>query len=322
MVFFSVQASPSDANSWLRFAAQCEAAGFDALLTADHPGSDASPFVALASASAVTASIGLGSYVSNTGVREPILLAADVATLDVVSNGRARLGLGAGHTPAEWHAIGRERPDVQGRVERCMAVARAVRALLDGETVTSESPWLGVREARLVEPRPVQARIPMTIGTANSRLLRWAGAHADVVGLTGFGRTLADGHRHEARWSSKQIEAQLQQVAEGAAGRDTPPVLEALVQSVIVTDDIEAATAQQANRLGLSVPELLAAPFVLIGTEDEIIASIRRHQRRWGITRYVVREDAVEAIAPILTEIKTAVQPDAVTPGERSQDAL
>ncbi|MFI7079607.1 LLM class flavin-dependent oxidoreductase [Micromonospora sp. NPDC049903] len=80
-----------------------------------HPGSAASPFVALAAAAAVTSTIGPGSYVSNAVVREPILLAADVATLDLVSGGRARLGLSAGHAPGEWETIGRPRPDVAGR---------------------------------------------------------------------------------------------------------------------------------------------------------------------------------------------------------------
>jgi probable F420-dependent oxidoreductase len=305
MTIFSVQASPSDASGWLRLAVECEEAGFGALLTADHPGSDASPFVALAAAAAVTSSIALGSYVSNAAVREPILLATDIATLDLVSNGRARLGLGAGHTPAEWHAIGKDRPDVRGRVQRCLAVAQAVRALLAGQTVTSDDPQLAIREARLVEPRPVQARIPLTIGTANSRMLRWAGAHADVVGLTGFGRTLADGHRHETRWGSAQIEAQLQHVADGAAGRKKRPELEALVQSVVVTNNVEAAAAERAERLGLSVPELLAAPFVLMGTEEEILSAIDHHERRWGITRYVVRQEAIDAITPIIARLNT-----------------
>ncbi|WP_418607684.1 LLM class flavin-dependent oxidoreductase [Georgenia sp. SUBG003] len=99
MVSVTVQALPRDAASWLDLAREVEARGFDALTTADHPGSIASPFVALAAAGAVTSRIGLGSYVTNGGVREPQHVAADVATLDVVSGGRARLGLGAGHTP-------------------------------------------------------------------------------------------------------------------------------------------------------------------------------------------------------------------------------
>jgi probable F420-dependent oxidoreductase len=300
MAIFSVQAQPTDAASWLDLARRVEAAGFDALFAADHPGACASPFVALAAAAAVTSTLGLGSYVSNAGVREPILLATDVATLDVVSGGRARLGLGAGHTPAEWRAVGRERPDVARRVRRCVAVAEAVRDLLAGTEVTVDTPDLVAHAARLTAPRPVQDRVPLTMGTANSTLLRWAGAHADVVGLTGFGRTLADGHAHDVRWLADQIEAQLAHVAAGAAGRSAPPALEALVQGVTVTDDAEAAAASIAADTGLSVADLLATPFVLIGTADEIVTAVAQHQRRWGITRFVVRAGAVDALAPVL----------------------
>ncbi|MEV0154560.1 LLM class flavin-dependent oxidoreductase [Micromonospora sp. NPDC050686] len=306
MITFSVQAQPTDAASWLDLARRVEAAGYDALSVADHPGSCASPFVALAAAAAVTSRIGLRSYVSNAGVREPILLAADVATLDVVSGGRAGLGLGAGHTPAEWRAVGRERPDVAGRVRRGLAVAEAVRALLAGEEVTVDSPDLVARSARLDKPRPVQRRIPFTLGTSNSTMLRWAGAHADVVGLAGFGRTLADGHRHEARWRADQIEAQLDQVAAGAAGRAEPPALEALVQTVVVTDDAGAVAAERAAEVGLTGPELLATPFVLIGSADEIVAAVREHRRRWGVTRFVVREAAVEPLIPVLDRLRAA----------------
>lgn len=292
MTIFSLQAQPVDATSWLDLAREAEAAGFDALLAADHPGAVASPFVALSAAAAVTSTLGLGSYVSNAGVREPILLAADVATLDVISGGRARLGLGAGHTPAEWRAVGRTRPDVPGRVRRCIAVAEAVRDLLDGREVTVDTAELAADAARLTAPRPVQPRIPLTIGAANSQLLLWAGAHADVVGLTGFGRTLADGHRHDVRWRSQDIEAQLALVADGSRGRADPPQLETLVQQFTVTDDAEQAASETAQRCGLTPAELLATPFVLIGTKEEIISAVREHERRWGITRFVVRKDA------------------------------
>ncbi|MFF5171959.1 LLM class flavin-dependent oxidoreductase [Micromonospora sp. NPDC000089] len=303
MTTFSLQSTPADAASWLDLARRAESAGFAALLAADHPGAVTSPFVALAAAASVTSTIELGSYVSNLGVREPLLLATDVATLDLVSGGRARLGVGAGHTPAEWHAVGRERPDVAGRVRRCVAVAEAVRALLDGATVTVDSADLVTRDARLDSPRPVRERIPLTMGTANSTLLRWAGAHADVVGLTGFGRTLADGHAHDVRWRPDQIEAQLACVAAGAAGRSDPPALEALVQQVVVTDDAEAVAAEHAKELGLTVAELLATPFVLIGTADEIVAAVAEHERRWGVTRFVVRRDALDPLTPVLARL-------------------
>ncbi|BEL12808.1 LLM class F420-dependent oxidoreductase [Actinoplanes sichuanensis] len=297
MTTFALQAQPADAASWLALARRAEAAGFDTLQAADHPGSCAAPYVALAAAAAVTSRITLGAYVANAGIREPLLLAADIATLDVVSGGRARAGLGAGHTPAEWLAVGRERPDVQARVDRCLAVAAAVRALLDGETVTVHTPQLDVQDARLDKPRPVQDRVPLLLGTSNARMLRWAGAHADIIGMSGLGRTLADGHQHDVRWRPDQIDAQIEQVRQGVEGRDSPPpALEALVQVMTITDDAESVATPLASEFGMSVSDLLAAPYVLIGTAAEIRASIERHEKRWGITRYAVRTPAFEAV--------------------------
>ncbi|GAA1586403.1 LLM class flavin-dependent oxidoreductase [Actinoplanes couchii] len=295
MTAFALQAQPTDAASWLELARRAEAAGFDTLQAADHPGSCAAPHVALAAAAAVTSRIRLGAYVANAGIREPLLLATDVATLDVVSGGRAFLGLGAGHTPAEWRAVGLERPDVAGRVDRCLGVADAVRKLLAGETVTADTPHLRLSDARLDKPRPVQDRIPLLLGTANTRMLRWAGTHADVVGLTGFGRTLADGHQHDARWRLDQIDRQVEAVRSGTGS----PALESLVQVVEITDDAEAVAAPHAEEIGMSVSDLLEVPFVLIGAVAEIRSAIVRHEKRWGITRYAVRTPAFEAVEAI-----------------------
>jgi probable F420-dependent oxidoreductase len=306
MVSLSLVAKPHDAVSWTTLARRCEAAGFDALLAADHPGTTASPFVALGAAAAVTERIGLGSYVPHAGVREPLLLASDVATLDVVSGGRARLALGAGHTPVEWEMLGSHRPDVAGRVRRFLAVAEACRALLAGDEVTVDGPDLRATAARLDFPRPVQPRVPFTFGGGNSTLLRWAGEHADVVGLSGLGRTKADGHHHETRWRTEEIDRQVALVEQGAAGRAAAPVREALVQRVEVTDDAEAAAHRLAEQVGCTAAEVLAAPYVWIGTESEIVAALAAYERRWGITRYAVFEQALDAVEPLLTRLRAA----------------
>ncbi|WP_418607682.1 LLM class flavin-dependent oxidoreductase [Georgenia sp. SUBG003] len=99
-----------------------------------------------------------------------------------------------------------------------MAVVRAVQGLLAGEEVSVDSARLTVHRARLDAPRPVQDRIPLTVGTSNSRLLRFAGEHADVVGLSGLGRTLADGHMHAVRWTTEVVDRQVALVAEGGGG--------------------------------------------------------------------------------------------------------
>ncbi|GAA2641538.1 LLM class flavin-dependent oxidoreductase [Paractinoplanes durhamensis] len=278
MVTFSLQAQPTAAADWTDLARRAEEIGFAALYVADHPGACASPFVALAAAAAVTSRLRLGSYVSNAGVREPILLAADVATLDVVSGGRAVLGLGAGHTPAEWAAVGKQRPGVRGRVDHCIEVAERTRAILAGDGLT--------------KPRPVQEPVPLLIGGGNTRLLAWAAEHADLIGLSGLGRTLPDGHSHTTRWAIDQIDAQV-----GLCG-DKPT--EALVQRFLITDDAARSYAEWAIEMEEKEADLAAGPFVFAGTQDEIIAKLRDVERRWGITRFAVRLPAIDAIPGIL----------------------
>ena len=106
----SLQGRAASPIEWLALAREADRSGFESLYVADHPGTCAAPFVALAAAAAVTDRIKLGTCVVNAGLWEPVPLAMEVATLDMVSGGRAVLGLGAGHTPAEWAMRGRSMP--------------------------------------------------------------------------------------------------------------------------------------------------------------------------------------------------------------------
>lgn len=298
MATFALQVSPENASEWLETARRAESAGFTTFYVSDHPGYGPSPFVALAAAAAVTSTIQLGSYVVNAGVREPILLADDVATLDLISGGRAILGLGAGHTPAEWAAIGRVRPDVSGRVERFIAVAEATTALLAGEEVTVDVPELTALKAKLDGPRRVREKIPLLFGGGNARLLRWAAEHADLIGLSGLGRTLPDGHSHEVRWRGHEIDEQV----ELAGGK---PV-EALVQHIEITEDAGAVWAAKAQEAEIPESELRESPYMLIGTADEIVAAVAEHKRRWGIERYAVRRPALDLLVPLMPRLAVA----------------
>jgi len=144
------------------------------------------------------------------------------------------------------------------------------------------------------------------VGGGNPALLRWGGAHADAVGLSGLGRTLSDGHAHTVSWSAAQLDTQVALVREGAAGAGVaPPALEALVQDVVLTDDREAAARPIAHEADLSVENLLAVPYVLIGTIDQIVEQLRDMRERWGITRWVVRTDALDVAEQVLVALQS-----------------
>jgi hypothetical protein len=122
--------------------------------------------------------------------------------------------------------------------------------------------------------------------------------------LTGLGRTLADGHSHAVSWSAEQVDAHVGHVHRGAETVDAAaPVLKALVQQVIVTDDREAAAADLADELELPVADLLAVPYLWIGSIPEIVEQLHTARARWGITRCVVRPPALNAATNILNAL-------------------
>jgi len=300
-ISFALQAGLSEAVEWSTLARNAEKAGFEAFLVADHPGVTASPFVALATAAAATSRIALGTYVANLGVRDPLQLASDVATLDVVSRGRARLGVGAGHTPAEWTTTGRPYPTPEQRITRLIEATEVVQRVLAGETVTFRGVEIETNEAALHAPRPLQAHVPLLVGGNHRRLLEFAGAHADMVGIAGLGRTLEDGHQHTVRWSEADVDRTIATIREGARARPSPPSIDALVQHVEVTHDRQGA-AQRLVQLvpNLSPADALACPYVLIGSEAELAAEVRSHRERWGIDRFTVRADAFDVAARLI----------------------
>ena len=297
----SVQASPRDRASWLALAVDVEGAGFDGLYVSDHPGSGPAPLVALAAAAAVTERIQLGTCVLNAGVWDPLALASEVATLDVLSGGRAVLGVGAGHTPQEWVSIGRPYPSPGARVDRMVELVDATQALLRGETVSRRGRHFTLIDAVLADPRPVRDRVPLMVGGNGTRVLRFAAQQADVVGVTGLGRTLADGHRHEVDWSQAGLARIVEIVRSAAEESSRRPQIEALVQHVEITDDLRAAAARlTAHVPGASIDDLLHAPFVWIGTVEEIRENLEEHRSSLGIERYMVRAPAITQVRNII----------------------
>jgi probable F420-dependent oxidoreductase len=299
---FVLQAFDADLRA---IAARTESAGLDGVAVADHPGTTWSPFVALASAAAATDRLGIGTAVINSGVRDPLDIAVDAATLQTISAGRLTLGLGAGHTPSEWSQIGRARPSPSARIDRFEEVVRAVVALLAGDTVTTQGNHVSLTGARLQVNLPVAPKL--LVGGGNRRLVRLGCEFADVVELAGIGRTLPDGHHHEPRWSPAQVDSAVAAFESGCDASARRPTLGALVQHVDVTDDAEAALRRYLDQVGNVVPaemmpsveDALECPYVLVGTVEELLGKLRRLHDRWGFTRFTVRtlEPAAELVS-------------------------
>ena len=145
----------------------------------------------------------------------------------------------------------------------------------------------------------------MLVGGNGPQVLRLGGRAADIVSITGSGRTLDDGHHHEVDWTEAAIDKRVAIVRDAAGAR--PPVLDALVQHVRITSDRERAARQVAEHVtGASARDILGAPYVLVGTLDEIAEELMRHHERWGFTSYVVRVDAVDTASALIDQFRRA----------------
>jgi probable F420-dependent oxidoreductase len=134
------------------------------------------PFLALAWAGAVAPSLKLGTSVVVAPLRNPVLLAKQVASLDYLSGGRVLLGLGAGWMGEEFSMIS---GGFEDRGSRLVEMVELMRALWSGETVDFHGKFWQVSGAQMY-PLPAQGKVPIAFGGHTDAALRRVARIADA----------------------------------------------------------------------------------------------------------------------------------------------
>jgi probable F420-dependent oxidoreductase len=285
-------------------ARRAEDLGFDIVQAADHLDDVLPPLVSLATVAGATSSLRVGTLVLNNDLRHPVVLAREAAALDLLSDGRLELGVGAGHGETEYRSAGIPFDRAGVRIDRLGESLAVLDGLLRGEEVTHAGTHYAVTGAT-VFPRPVQApRPPVLVGGGGRRVLALAARRADVVGLTGTGPTRADGRNHvPSHWAPAAVDEQVAHVrAEAAAAGRPRPELHALVQVVTVTDDRRSALEAVHRHLPeLSIEDLEGTPFLLVGSVAAIVEQLQAARERWGLSYVTVRDE--DAIAPVVARL-------------------
>jgi F420-dependent oxidoreductase-like protein len=177
-------------------ATTAERAGFDSVFVMDHfyqlpnigPRTDPmlEAYSVLSGIAARTSKVRVGALVTGVTYRNPALLAKTVTTLDVVSSGRAILGIGAAWYQDEHNGYGFEFPPVGERLSRLEEAVKICRAMFTQEEATFEGRFYQVRGA-LNSPRPVQKGGPpiMIGGGGEQRTLKFVAQHADMCNIFG-----------------------------------------------------------------------------------------------------------------------------------------
>ena len=252
-----------DAAPLLRLAEKAEALGFDSVWVGDsvlaRPRHE--PLTLLAAVAGRTSRVNLGTAVLVVPLRNPVLLAHQIATLDQVSDGRVLLGVGAGidapNVRAEFEAGG---APFDKRFGRMLESVRLMRALWTGEPVSWDGRWK-VEGGRLA-PKPVQpGGPPMWGGGSAPASLTRAARHFDGWFPTGPNDATVWG----AKWASVKEQAT-------AAGRDAGVMTGALYLTLAVADSAEKAEANLVaylnNYYGALGPKMRASEACYAGPPD------------------------------------------------------
>jgi probable F420-dependent oxidoreductase len=279
------------AADWTAKARRAEALGYASLVVPDTVGRTPSPLPALAVAAAVTSRLRVGPYVLANDYRNPVLLARECATLDVLTAGRFELGLGAGRPNAgdDYRKLGLSLDPPGTRVDRLTEALSIVKRLLGGETVSFGGRYYQVESAEAF-PRPIQQpRPPILVAAAAPRLLALAAREADIVAVAG--------RPDEPEASIKQKIEQLRQ----AAGERFEQ-LELNVNLMAVGQDIHP---QALAYLGLTADQVRGSdsPFLLLGGLDEMCARLLTRRRTLGYSYVLVSEAFMESFAPVVAAL-------------------
>jgi len=300
----NVRTAASQAE-WADKARKVEALGYAVLLVPDHLAELLAPLPALAAAAAATTRLRVGTAVLNNDFRHPALLAREAATLDLLSDGRLELGLGAGHMRSEYEQAGLAFDPGATRVERLGEAVVILKRLLEGESVTFAGRHYRVT-GHSIHPRPVQRpRPPVFIGGNAPRLLALAAREADIVGLTGIAFRHGGKEPDVSDFRAAVVDERVRLVRETAADRFDRLELTALVQRVVVTDDRRKAAEELATGrwARLTPDEILASPFALVGTADQMVDDLRARRERWGISYVMTHEPFMDALAPVVARL-------------------
>lgn len=289
---------------WTAKARRLEDQGYATLGVPDHLATMLAPMTALAAAAEATTRLRLATLVLNNDFRHPVLVAREAATLDVLSDGRFELGLGAGHMRSEYDQAGLRFDPGEVRVARLAEAVVIVKRLFEGEPVTFAGAHYRVTE-HAIHPRPVQRpRPPIFIGGHAPRVLALAAREADIIGLTGITFARGGAEPRTEGFRAAAVDGQVRLVCESAGARLERLELNTLVQRVVVTDDRRAAAAELAQRWPmLSVEEILESPFVLLGTLAQMVEQVQGWRARWGISYVVTHEAYGDALAPIVERL-------------------
>ena len=301
---FALQCSgAASAAAWQALARKAEDLGYSTLYVPDHLEDQWAPLPALVVAAAATSTLRVGTLVLDNDFRHPVVLAKEAATMDVVTEGRFELGMGAGWLRVDYETSGIPMDPPAVRVERLAESLEIMQSLWATGRATFSGTHYRVHEA-VGSPAPHTAGgPPLAIGGGSRRILELAARQAEVVSIVPSLAAGALGRDTAAESVVEKYRQRVEWVRAAAGDRAETLELQCWTATVQVVPNGDEVVHNLAPVFGLSPEQVRAAPLVLIGSAPEIAETLRQRRETLGFSNIVVHEPEMDALAPVIAEL-------------------
>jgi probable F420-dependent oxidoreductase len=301
---FGIQLSqPLAGRTWQESARIVEDLGYSTLFVPDHFGDQLAPLAALSVAAEATTTLKVGALVFDNDYRHPVILATEMATLDVLSSGRVELGLGAGWMATDYEQSGMPYDPPRVRVDRFEEGLAVIKGLFGDEPLTLSGDHYTITglDGR---PKPhTPGGPPILIGGGGRRVLSIAARRADIVGVNPNLKAGEIGPDAIADAMAGPTDQKVAWVREAAGDRFDDLELNVLSFVSTITDDSAGFAEGVAGMFGADPQEVLDAPTVVAGSVAELSERLEARRDRWGFSYYVFQAEAAEGMAPLVAEL-------------------
>ena len=301
---FGVQVSKeTSAKGWAELARRTEAAGYEVLTMPDHFTDQLAPIPALMAAASATTTLRVGALVFDNDYKHPVVLAKELATIDLLSDGRLDIGLGAGWMISDYEEAGMPYDSPKVRIDRFIEGVAVIRgAMAEGSFSFSGDHYTITNYNG--QPKPVQARPPLLIGGGGKRVLTYAAREADIIGINGTLTAGVVGPEALSTMTAESVDEKVAIVAAAGAHRINDIEMNIRTFFVKVTNDRKATVDGISSMFGVDADMIDASPFALIGSVEECIEQLLERRERWGLSYTIVGAENIDECAPIVAALR------------------
>ncbi len=300
---FGVSGGRQTRQEWLDLARKADDLGYSTLLLPDHFGPQLAPLPALLAAATVTPRLRVGTIVLDNDFRHPAVLAKEAATIDLMTDGRFELGIGAGWMEADYRQSGLPFDPPGVRLARLTEALHIIKAFFAGEgPITFDGQFYRVHDLQPM-PRPFRGP-PILIGATRRRMLQLAAREADIIGLEDhqFAERATGSPTITPADSAEQVAI----VREAAGARFSEIELNVFAARVEVTDNQQSAVDTLASQLQLQPDQVRSSNSFLLGSVDAIVEQLQERRDRLGVSYIMVFDRVMDVFAPIVARLSGA----------------